>query len=140
MTKKILKLLYRSFDLELSPKEKEALKKALEGSVELKREKKRIESMRESFSKSEAGKFSPYFKTQIMDRIKKLNNNTGEQNNFFNSFVYDFKIIAAGAVILLGILLTFSFINNSSTVYDEDNISMNELVEPIAMLEMEDLL
>ena len=137
MNKKALKLLYKSFDLKLSKKEEEYLNEALNSSEELRAERKRISLMREDFSKGENGSFSPYFTPNVMQKIKDINR--GEiKNNFFNILVSDFKVIAATAVIILGILLAYNFIRSDN--YYTNNITMDELIEPVAMIEMEDLL
>lgn len=141
MNKKALKLLYRFFDLKLSQKEQNFLDKALASSKDLREEKNRIESMRKAFPDSAKGNFSPYFTAKVMQRIREIKNKN-TQVNFFNTLVYDFKIIAVAAAIVLGLLVVFNFVNpfSSSDKYSVDVITIDQLVEPIAMLEMEDVL
>ena len=106
MDKKILKLLYRSFDDELNEKELEQLEKALEQSEELQREKEHILAQRQALSKISALSFKPHFTERVMNRIEKL----GPQNNGFESFyetlILMFRRFAiVGAAILLLLLI-----------------------------------
>ena len=106
MDKKILKLLYRSFDDELNEKEREQLEKALKESKELQEEKEQIIAQRQALAASSPPSFQPLFAERVMNRIEKL----GPQNNGFESFyetlILMFRRFAiVGAAILLLLLI-----------------------------------
>jgi anti-sigma factor RsiW len=72
MNEKILELLYRSFDGDLSAREEQALREGLESSEELRRERRRIEAMRGMVSAAGADTFGPYFAERVMTRVAGL--------------------------------------------------------------------
>ena len=125
-------------------KEQKILQNALKNSKELKKEKNRIESLRKSISTTYKEKFSPSFSANVMYKIRNIDRQIEVKSSFFNSLVYDFKIIAAGAAVIFALLLTFSLINKNFTPsannYSAEDITLDQLIEPIAMLEMEDIL
>ena len=66
---KNLKLLYRSFEQELTEKEQLALLKALEDVPELREKKSRIERLRLKLSGSRSPKGRPFFRERVMSQI-----------------------------------------------------------------------
>lgn len=60
MNKKLLNLLYRSFDVDLKPKEQKQLAEALEKSKELQKEKEYIIAQRRTLSENTPPPFSPF--------------------------------------------------------------------------------
>ena len=106
MNKTILKLLYRSFDDELNPEEKEHLDRALKESEELRKEKEQILAQRQALRESSAPSFKPLFAERVMNRIDTL----GPKNNGFESFYETLILIfrrfaIVGAAILLLLLI-----------------------------------
>ena len=104
MDKKILKLLYRSFDDELNEQEREQLEKALKESKELQKEREQILAQRQALAASSAPSFKPFFAERVMSRIETL----GRKNNGFESFYQTlllifrrFAIVGAGILLLL---------------------------------------
>ena len=65
MAKKILKLLYRSFDEELNQKEKERLDRALKESEKLRKEKDQILAQRQALAESSASSFEQFFAERV---------------------------------------------------------------------------
>ena len=100
--KKMLKLLYRSFDDQLKEKEQKKLAKALEHSPGLRREKEQIEAQRNAVANTAAQSFKPFFVERVMEQVNSLGgkiNGLGMQM-FYESLVSVFRRFAvAGAVI-----------------------------------------
>jgi hypothetical protein len=106
MDNKILKLLYRSFDAELNPEEKERLDRALKESEELRKEKEQILAQRQTLAASSVPSFKPFFPERVMNRIETL----GQKNNGFESFYETLflmfrRFAIVGAAILLILLI-----------------------------------
>jgi anti-sigma factor RsiW len=72
MNERILELLFRSFDEQLTTEEDEELQEALEASEALRQEKDRIEAMRKMVSESGARTFEPFFAERVMKRVAEL--------------------------------------------------------------------
>ncbi len=70
MNKKILKLLYRSFDTELSQKDQRRLDDALEKSEALRLERDRAFAQRQDLAKSGSQSYSPFFAEKVMGKIE----------------------------------------------------------------------
>jgi hypothetical protein len=125
MDKKILRLLYRSFDDELNQEEKEQLDRALRGSEELRKEKERVLAQRQALAASSASSFKPFFAERVMGRIESL----GIKKNGFESF-YEmlllmfrrFAIIGAAILLLLLIynLQTGDILSTDDILYASD--------------------
>lgn len=72
MNDRILELLYRSFEEELTGAEKGELRHALDESEDLRRERERIEAMRNMVSASGTDAFKPFFPERVMRRLAEL--------------------------------------------------------------------
>ena len=119
MNKKILKLLYRSFDDDLDAKEQKQLAEALENSEELRKEKEQIEAQRQAISNSSAQSFKPFFAERMMSRIQAL----GEKENILETFYETLKaafwrFAATGAVIMIA-LISINLVIGESLSMDE---------------------
>ena len=104
MNKKLRKLLYLSFDTELTEKEQGILDKALSESEELRNEKSELEKMRASIKEGKRESFGNNFADRVMDRIDVLEVEENEPEIFFTNLMKLFKpvaIIGATAVIVL---------------------------------------
>ena len=119
MNKKILKLLYRSFDDDLDAKEQKQLAEALENSVELRKEKEQSDAQRQAISNSAAQSFKPFFAERMMSRIQAL----GEKENILETFYETLKaafwrFAATGAVIMIA-LISINLVIGESLSMDE---------------------
>jgi hypothetical protein len=125
MKKNLLKLLYRSFDDQLSLEEQAKLKDALSSSEEMRREK-----------------FAPFFADRVMQKIRDQKETSDQRvDDFLISLILSFRKIAlTGAVIAL-LLLTTNFISGGGVSVDtalalqqmsiEDIWSLNDLISEI---------
>ena len=115
--KKILELLYRSFDDNLEEKEQEQLAEALENSKELRKEKELIAAQRQFISDSAAQSFKPFFADRVMNRIKRISEKKNTLETFYDTFKAVFQRFAiAGAVIMLALIIYNLGIGDSLSV------------------------
>jgi hypothetical protein len=106
MDKKILKLLYRSFDEELKEKEKQHLEAAMKQSEELCLERDRILAQRQALAESSKHSFTPFFAERVMNRIESLSEKKNGIEAFYETLFAMFRRFAlAGAAILIILLL-----------------------------------
>lgn len=122
MDPKVLELLYRSFDGQLTPAEEQRLEEALRHSQSLREEKEKIAAMRQAISGSAAQSFQPFFAEKVMQRIqaeRKPQTEAGE--DFFGSLAWSFRRIAlAGAIAVLLLL--------AGNVIQKGDISLNSVL------------
>lgn len=130
--KKIRELLYRSFDMELSSKQKNRLNRALQESEELRREKATIAAQRESLKKSGAVSFSPSFSGKVMERIRESAQKNGIEF-FYMSLQAVFRGFAIAGAGLLLILLIYNLYSGGivslDDVYYASDITAQEVLD-----------
>ena len=138
MNKKILELLYRSFDDVLKPEEQKQLEKALVESVKLQEEKVRIAQLRTTISDSAAKSFKPFFAEKV---IRKIKEQEGVQETFFESLMYVFRPVAIAAVVLLITLVSYNLVKSDNislaSAFAEPEIGLEQVLEPTLPLAME---
>ncbi len=121
MDKKAKKLLYRSFDEELSSFEKTILEKALVGSEELRNEKTKIEQLRRALSQNADVSFGPMFAERVANRLSPPQKFGNELEAYYEAFNTLFKKIAlAGAVTML-VLVSYNL-----TIGDQMQVTEEE--------------
>lgn len=104
------KLLYRSFEENLSPAEEKYLEAALGKSAELRWEKSELQKMRTRLAGSSAMGFSPGFSDQVMRRIRQAVPVNGFEE-FIESLFWSFKRLAVAAAIVVILLLSINWIS-----------------------------
>lgn len=122
MDQKVLELLYRSFDGQLTPAEQERLDEALRHSQPLREEKEKIAAMRQAVSGSAAQSFQPFFAERVVQRIqaeRKPQAESGE--DFFGSLAWSFRRIALAGTIAVLLLL-------AGSVIQRGEISLNSVL------------
>jgi hypothetical protein len=75
MDDRILELLYRSFDEDLTGSEARELRDALAASETLRREKDRVEAIRRTVSATARDTFKPFFAERVMRRLAAMREN-----------------------------------------------------------------
>ena len=101
-----MKLLYRSFDDELNPNEREKLDHALKRSEELRKEKERILAQRQALAASAASSFKPFFAERVMSKIESLDRKKNGLESFYETLLFMFRRLAIiGAAIGLLLLI-----------------------------------
>jgi hypothetical protein len=141
MAKKIIELLYRSFDDSLSDEEQNQLTRALSQSAELRKEREQILKLRGAFAGSHAHSFKPFFADRVMNQLKIAQSHKNEAETFFNSLVAVFKPVAIAVAIILFSLLTYNLKQTKNYTLagalGEKKIMLEEIVDPIYTLTME---
>lgn len=140
MNKKILKILYKSFDSELSDREKKILEKSLEQSEELRRERQKILEMRQHLGNAPELKFRPFFAQRTVTLYKSRIKRASEQKFLF-SLESVFKPIAIAAMIALFSLMFY----NMKTTHNyslagalgKEPAKLEQLVDPIYAMNLE---
>jgi len=115
--KKLLDLLMKSFDEELSPDERKHLEEVLSESDELRSEKKKLLKLREVFSSQEY-RFKPFFESRVMNRIHKLRNGKIIEFDFAKNLFFVFKRVAISGITAILILLISIYISEGSFSLD----------------------
>jgi len=119
MNKKILDLLYRSFDSDLDEEEQKKLAEALKISEELRKEKEQIEAQRQVISDSADQSFKPSFAERVMSRIHALGEKDDTLEAFYQSLKAVFRRLAiVGAVIMIA-LISYNLIIGEGLSPDE---------------------
>ncbi|MCJ7509069.1 MAG: hypothetical protein MUO85_10155 [candidate division Zixibacteria bacterium] len=133
MNKKILKLLYRSFDSQLTKQEQRQLDEALANSQTLREERERILSLRNDISSLAAGSFKPFFAERVMRRINRLDNMEQNLYPFFESLWYLFRRVviagAAVAIILVSHNLWVSHDITLASAFGASQVTVEELLK-----------
>lgn len=102
--RRILGLIYRSFDAELKEKEKRLVEKALIESEDLRKEKELILRQRRLLAEDSAQSFRPRFADRVMVRISGADKTAGSIESFYETLVVTFRRFAiAGAVVVLAL-------------------------------------
>jgi hypothetical protein len=106
MERKILKLLYRSFDDELDEKEQKRLDEAFRQSVALRKEREKILLQRQALAESPQPAFKTRFAERVMERIDTLREKKNGLETFYETLLAMFRRLAlVGAAILLLLLI-----------------------------------
>jgi hypothetical protein len=138
MNKKIIELLYRSFDDKLTEAEQQGLDQALSDSKELREEKSRIAQMRTAISDSGQVSFKPFFAEKVIRRIREAQQ---AQESFFDSLIYVFRPVVIAVTILLLALMSFNLFNSNhktvATAFGEPEITLEHALDPTVSLVME---
>jgi hypothetical protein len=138
MNKKILELLYRSFDDELTQAEQQRLDQALSELKELREEKSRIAQMRTVISDSGRESFKPFFAEKLIRRIREAKQ---AQESFFDSLIYVFRPVVIAATILLIVLMSYNLFKSDhksvASAFAEPEITLEHALDPTISLVME---
>ena len=125
MNKKIRSLLYRSFDKNLSSRERQVLDNALSRSEDLRGEKESILQLRQAIKKEKVSGFQPFFSERVLNRIQATLQAKGE-DSFFNSLLVVFRPLAIAAIILIIIISAYN-ITSSGQVSLEGALAVPEV-------------
>jgi hypothetical protein len=132
--KRVIKLLYRSLDTELSQRKKQKLEKELEKSEDLRREKELILERHKALSESAASSFRPQFANRVMIKIAAIGDSRETQESFYDALLYGFKRLAVvGALVLIGLIL-FNIIEGQVIPIDEAFFASDLVMEQILNL------
>ena len=133
MDKKILRLLYRSFDDELSESEAGKLEQALAESKELRREREQILAQRQALAESSAPSFKPLFAERVMDRIETLGHKKNGFESFYETLLLVFRRFAIIGVAILLLLVIYNLRTGDALTTDEifyaSDVAIEEIID-----------
>jgi hypothetical protein len=132
MNKKILRLLFRSFDAAMTEKEQRCLDEALEDSEELRKEKERILVQRQAIVDSAFFSFGPHFPERVMGKISALGfkKRTGLES-FYETFKLTFQRLAMASALILLLLVSYNLIKGDILPQDEILFASDSVVAEI---------
>ena len=110
--RKMLELLYRSFDEDLTGAERAALDDALAASGELRAEKERIASMRKAIAAGRATGFGYMFAERVMKRIRSRGDVEEATPAFFDSLFRVFRPVAIAGIAAAMAVMVFNIAQN----------------------------
>lgn len=132
--KKVLKLLYRSFDTDLSEREQQRLDEALEQSKDLREERELILSRRQVVADSAVKSFRPYFADRVMSQIAAIGDKKDTQESFYDALLFVFRRLAVvGTLVMIG-LIFFNVIKGHVIPVDEIFFASDMALEEILNL------
>jgi len=138
MNRKILDLLYRSFEEDLAPAQQQRLDRALAESEELRAEKHRIAAMRSMISDSSHKAFHPFFADKVLRRIREKSRSA---ESFFDSLIEVFRPVAIAVTILFIVLLSYNLFKSDSkslaSAFAEPEIKLEQALDPTLAWVME---
>ncbi|MFH2042828.1 MAG: hypothetical protein ABIJ35_09945 [Acidobacteriota bacterium] len=117
--KALQKLLYRSFDADLSPEESARLDRGLKASETFRREKDTVEKIRSALATGKRPGFKPNFSERVLHRIQKPAGGNG-LDQLYRSFRQVFSRLAVAGTVLLFFLLLYN-------IHLGDNLSTEEV-------------
>ncbi|MFC2161012.1 hypothetical protein ACFLRX_05100 [Acidobacteriota bacterium] len=132
--KRILNLLYRSFDTDLSKKKKLRLEKALNESKDLKDEKELIHSRRQAIADSAEKTFRPYFSDRVMAQIAAIEDQKEPLESFYDALFYGFKRLAVVGALIMIVLLFFNVFQGHIISVEEIFFTSDLVMEEILNL------
>ncbi len=132
--KKNLKLLYRSFDSNLSKKKNLRLEKALDESKALRDEKELVLSRRQAVTDNAERAFRPYFADRVMAQIAAIGDKKEPQESFYNALMYGFKRLAVVGALVVIVLLFFNVFQGHIIPVDEVFFASDLVFEEILNL------
>jgi len=105
MDKKILDLLYRSFDSDLDEEKKKQLEEALKESEELRQEKEQLLTKRNAIADSAETSFKPFFAERIIEQINAFREKENTLETFYTAFkAMYWRFAAVGAIALIALI------------------------------------
>jgi anti-sigma factor RsiW len=104
MDESMMKLLYRSFEDELTSEEQHRLEEALATSLELRRKRARIQRIREALSSSAVRSFEPMFAERIRLSMRLRKSALARRQIFSQSLSRRFRPLAIAAAAIIVIL------------------------------------
>lgn len=118
--KTLMKLLYRSFDTDLTPEESACLDRELKASETFRREKEAVEKIRKALATGKRPGFKPDFSERVLNRIQQPSGGNGLEQ-LYRSFRQVFSRLALAGTVLLLILLLYN-------IHLGDNLSTEEVL------------
>ena len=132
--RKIVRLLYRSFDEKLPDKKQKVLNNALAASKELRQESLELKRLRTQLALSGKVSFGPYFTERVIAHVEAKE----YVWDFSSSLIAAFKPLAIAGVIALALLAPLNL--RSFNLHLSGKHSVEKIIEQVHILYIEELL
>jgi hypothetical protein len=143
MNTKLIELLYRSFDGELTPNENKILSSALNASLELREERERILEIRKTISSVKKPSFQPLFADRVIEKIFALVNKPKRIESIFDTLFTAFRPLAIASILIILIFVSINMFNSkevsieSAFAVSNAEATVEEAFEPTLALTLE---
>ena len=141
MNNKLLKLMLKELDSNLTETEKAELQKELAESEELQNvllDRQRILKIRQAVADSSRSSFKPFFAERIMQKINQPSQDANRYEVFVDFLVNPFRKIALIAIFLTLILISYNLGSRGDISLDGalgiPQISVEDALDPISLL------
>lgn len=105
MKSDLRELLYKSFDLELTPEERKKLQEALKEDLQLQAEQRKLGRLRKALASQKSAGGFPDVTDAVMKGIQGLQTDTGSEQNSIDRYLQSaFRPLLAAAIILIVLL------------------------------------
>ncbi|MGD9488050.1 MAG: hypothetical protein AB7W47_08510 [Calditrichaceae bacterium] len=136
--KKILKLLYRSFDEQLSPKDEKILADYLKDSEWLRSEHKRTERIRQKVISAGSRNFKPFFAERVLRRLDEVSEKDRAFDILGNELSLVFKRVTFAAALLIVGLISWNITKSDHlslrNAFSVPEITIEKVFEPFNQL------
>ncbi|MGD9900840.1 MAG: hypothetical protein AB7T22_17070 [Calditrichaceae bacterium] len=136
--KKILKLLYRSFDEQLSPKDEKLLADYLKGSEWLRSEHKRTERIRQKIISAGSQNFKPFFAERVLRRLDEATDRERAFDIFSCELFVVFKRVTFASVLLIAGIISWNITKSDHlslrNAFSVPEITIEKVFEPFNQL------
>lgn len=136
--KKILKLLYRSFDEQLSPEDEALLAKYLKDSPWLRAEYQRTTSIRQKIISAGAGNFKPFFEERVLRRKADVSERERAFDIFSMELSLVFKRVTLASALLIAGLISWNITKSDHlslrNAFSVPEITIEKVFEPFNQL------
>jgi len=133
MSNKAYRLLLKSFDADLSPKEKKQLDTALQESKSLRLEKEQLMLIRQKLNHISHPGFRPYFADRVMSQIQSSKNQY-RYDLFFESLKTAFRPLAISVTLLILGLMSYNAIQSDrsflSALLPMEEATLEQALDP----------
>jgi hypothetical protein len=140
MKRRTLKLLYRSFDKNLSKREQNQLNEALSKSKELQEKRSILQNVRNTLSGIEKPAIEPLFRDRVMQKIYTMQPER-EQVLFYDSLVFIFRRVAFAVTMVLVLILFYTYFSTGSFdpvgIVNGSDINFEQMIDSDTNLALE---
>lgn len=127
-------LLWKSFDEELPPQEKELLQKELERSEELRSVRSEAISLRKLATDAAESSFAPGFADRVLRKLEKQEQPKNAWENFSISLPYSFRRVAYAGIAALLLLVAYNIFEGNNMAVErllgKENIGIERAYDP----------
>jgi hypothetical protein len=114
MKRKVWKLLYESFDRQLSGEERHLLDRAREEAKELRREEEQIRRQRRLLASGDPPSFAPGFADRVLARLGEEKKRFAANDLFYETLTTVFRRVALAAAALALVMVSYNIIRTGS--------------------------